>query len=141
MLTVVGVCTAIIAGQGSVSSRLFLVGFTILVASAGANGLTNYLDRNIDAKMKRTSHRALPSRRIFPPEKVLPLIISLSIVGLVLAWYLHPYCFIADALGTVSAIIWRKRVTCVFPQGIIASCAPVLMGWFANRPEISLEIL
>jgi len=91
--------------------------------------------------MKRTRHRALPSRRIYPPQKVLPFTITLSIIGLSLSWYLHPYCFIADALGTVSAIIWRKRVTCVFPQGIISSCAPVLMGWFAIRPEISLEII
>ncbi|MFC1952972.1 protoheme IX farnesyltransferase [Chloroflexota bacterium] len=141
LLTFIGVCTAIIAGNGFVSPRLLLIAFTILVASAGANGLTNYLDRNIDAKMKRTMHRALPSRRIHPPEKVLPLTITLSLIGLALSWYLHPYCFIADALGTIVALVWRKRATCVFPQGMIASCAPVLIGWFAVTQVISLEIV
>jgi len=111
------------------------------VASAGANGLTNYLDCGIDAKMKRTEHRALPSQRIHPPEKVLPVNISLVIIGLVLAWFLHPFCFIADLVGTIAAVVGRKRATCVFPQGLLASCAPVLMGWFAITPTFSWELL
>jgi len=86
-------------------------------------------------------HRALPSGRINPPEKVLPLTITLSVIGMALSWYLHPYCFIADALGTAVALVWRKRATCVFPQGMIASCAPVLMGWFAITQAINPEIV
>ena len=118
-----------------------LIALTIFIASAGANGLTNYLDCGIDAKMRRTRHRALPSRRIYPPKKVLQLNIVLVILGLALAWYLHPFCFIADMVGTMSAVVWRKRATCVFPQGMLASCAPVLMGWFAVKPALSWEIL
>ncbi|MFC1992162.1 UbiA family prenyltransferase, partial [Chloroflexota bacterium] len=34
-----------------------------------------------------------------------------------------------------------KRATCVFPQGTLASCAPVLMGWLAVKPAFSWEIL
>jgi len=91
--------------------------------------------------MNRTKHRALPSKRIFPPGKVLPLTITLSVAGLALSWILHPYCFIADALGTAIALLWRKRVTCVFPQGMIASCAPVLIGWFAVTQIINPVIV
>jgi len=141
LLTFIGVCAAVIAGDGNLSLRLLLIALTIFVASAGANGLTNYLDCGIDARMRRTRHRALPSKRIYPPEKVLPLNISLVIVGLALAWYLHPLCFASDIIGTIAAMVGRKRVTCVFPQGAIASCAPVLMGWFAIRPTFSWEIL
>jgi len=112
-----------------------------LLASAGANGLTNYIDRDVDARMQRTKNRALPSKRIYPPEKVLPLTIGLVIIGLALAWYLHPFCFLADLVGTIAAVVWRKRATCVFPQGMIASWAPVLMGWFAIKPIFSWEIL
>ncbi len=114
---------------------------TILLASAGANGLTNYLDRDVDAKMQRTKNRALPSKRIYPPEKVLPLTVGLVIIGLVLAWQLHPLVFVADLIGTTAALVWRKRATCVFPQGVLASCAPVLMGWFAINPAFGWEIL
>ena len=141
LLTFIGVCASIIAGDGHLSLELLLIALTIFLASAGANGLTNYLDCGIDARMRRTKNRALPSRRIYPPEKSLPLNISLVIIGLALAWYLHPFCFISDLIGTIAAIMGRKRATCVFPQGMIASCAPVLMGWFAIKPTFSWEIL
>jgi len=141
LLTFIGVCAAVIAGDGDLSLRLLLIALTIFVASAGANGLTNYLDCGIDARMRRTRHRALPSKRIYPPEKVLPLNVGLVVVGLALAWYLHPLCFVADMIGTMAAMVGRKRATCVFPQGAIAGCAPILMGWFAIRPTFSWEIL
>ena len=91
--------------------------------------------------MLRTKNRALPARRIFPREKVLPINAGLVVIGLGLAWYLHPLCFTADIVGTLAALIGRKRATCVFPQGMVASCAPVLMGWFAIEPAFSWEIL
>lgn len=141
LLTFIGVCAAIIAADGQLSPRLILITIAILVAAAGANGLTNYLDRNIDARMVRTKNRALPANRIYPPEKVLPLIIGLIIIGLILAWRLHPFAFLADVGGTLAAATWRKKVTCVYPQGVMASCAPILMGWLATKPVLGWEIL
>ena len=91
--------------------------------------------------MQRTRHRALPSKRIDPPHKVLPLLIGLTVIGLVLAWRLHPIVFLFDLVGTVAAVVWRKRVSCVFPQGVLASCAPVLMGWFAVSMSFNWEIV
>lgn len=141
LLTFIGVCTTVIAGDGYPPLDVLLLALiTILCASAGANGLTNYLDRDVDARMQRTKHRALPSKHIEPPEKVLPLTIGLVIIGLGLAWLLHPLAFLFDLIGTVAAVIWRKRVTCVFPQGVIASCTPVLMGWLAIKPAFSWEL-
>ena len=141
LLTFIGVCAAIVAGNGHLSLRLLLIALTIFIASAGANGLTNYLDCGLDVRMRRTRHRALPSKRIYPPERVLPLNIGLVVAGLALAWFLHPFCFISDIVGTIAAVVARKRFTCVFPQGMIASCAPVLMGWFAIRPALDWELL
>ena len=141
LLTFIGVCAAIIAGDGDLSWELLLIALTILIASAGANGLTNYIDRDVDARMQRTRHRALPSKRIEPPQKVLPLIIGLTIIGLALAWQLHWLCFLFDLIGTIVAVVWRNRAVCVFPQGMIASCAPVLMGWFAIEAAFSWEIV
>jgi protoheme IX farnesyltransferase len=142
LLTFIGICSAFVAGSGHLPLNTFLLALVaILVASAGANGLTNYLDRDVDARMPRTRHRVLPSRRIYPPQKVLPLTISLTVIGLVLAWFLHPLAFAFDLLGTLAAVIYRKKVTCVFPQGAIASAAPVLMGWFAVAPPFRWEIV
>lgn len=141
LLAFIGFCAAVIAGQGLLTPRLGLVLLTVLIASAGANGLTNYLDRNIDARMQRTCLRVLPSKAIYPHRKVLPLIIGLIVAGLVLAWYLHPFAFLADAFGTLVAATWRKKVTCVYPQGVLASCAPILMGWLAISQTLSWELL
>lgn len=140
LLAYIGTGAAIIAGGGQITPRLVLVLAAILAASAGANGLTNYLDRNIDTRMQRTCWRALPSKIIYPPEKALPLIIGLIIAGLALAWRLHPYVFLADVFGTLVAATWRKKITCVFPQGVLASCAPVLMGWLAIKQSLSMEL-
>ncbi len=145
LLTFIGVCAALIAaGLGKtgypLGERLSLTLVTILLGSAGVNGLTNYLDRELDARMERTRHRPLPSRRIYPPTKALPLTIGLTLVGMGLAWLLHPLCFAVSVIGTIAAVTWRKRMTCVFPQGTIASCAPVLIGWFAFEPRFSLPL-
>lgn len=142
LLVFIGLITAVVASSGSISlGRFFFLLAAILVASAGANGLTNYLDREIDSRMQRTRRRVLPSKRIYPAEKALFFTAGLTVAGLVLAWYVHPYAFLADSVGTAAAVIYRKKVTCVFPQGMIASCAPVLMGWFAVRSSINWEIL
>ena len=142
LLAFIGVAAVVIAagGQPPLDTTLLAL-FAILIASAGANGITNYLDREFDTRMKRTSHRVLPSRRIYPPERVLPLIIGMIIAGLVLAWFLHPLAFAADLIGTLVASTWRKRITCVFPQGATASLAPLLMGWFAISPSFSWQLL
>ena len=71
----------------------------------------------------------------------MPLTIGLIIIGLVLAWQLHPFAFLAGLGGTLAAATWRKKITCVYPQGVLASCAPILMGWFAIKPVLSWEIL
>jgi heme o synthase len=141
LLVFIAAITSLVAGDGYVpAGKFMLVLAAVLFASAGANGLTNYLDREIDARMQRTQRRALPSGRIYPAVRALVLTSGLSIAGLVLAWYLHPYAFLADLVGTAAALIYRKRVTCVFPQGAIASCAPVLMGWLAVKPALGWEI-
>jgi len=150
LLGFLGSCSVVIANHSYPYFRfydpvtgafLFLVTVTILVASGGANGLTNYLDRDVDARMERTKRRVFPTHRIYPAEKGLVWIFFLIVVGLVLSWNLHPYVFWANLIGTAAAAVFRKRVICVFPQGAVASCAPVLMGWFAVRNDISLELI
>lgn len=141
LLAFIGVGTAVVAAPAELSARFSLVFIIILLAVAGANGLTNYLDRHVDARMNRTRHRALPSGRISPPWKVLPLVIGLIAVGLGLSWLLHPFVFLADLAGTLAATTWRKKVTCVYPQGLVASSSPVLMGWFAVRPDLGWDLL
>ena len=111
----------------------------IALGSAGCNGLTNYLDRAVDARMARTQSRVLPSKRIYPHQKALPLVISLIVIGLILAWILHPLCFVFGIIGVAASAIWRKTISCTF-FGIIAGCSPVLIGWFALNPVFNTRI-
>jgi protoheme IX farnesyltransferase len=141
LLTFIGICSAIIAAGGYPSAKVFVLTLVaILLGSAGSNGLTNYLDRRIDARMARTSNRVLPSRRIDPSQKVLPLIIGLIVVALALAWVLHPLCFLVGLIGVIASSVWRKTISCTF-LGIIAGCSPVLIGWFAISPVFDIRIL
>ncbi len=141
LLTLIGVGAAIIAGGGTPPLGTTLIALVaILIGSAGCNSLTNYLDREVDARMQRTCRRALPSKRIDPPEKMLPLAVGLVIAALVIAWYLHPLCFLFGAIGALASVVWRKTWLCV-PLGIVAGLSPVLIGYLAISHHLDLTIL
>ncbi|MDY6917021.1 MAG: UbiA family prenyltransferase [Chloroflexota bacterium] len=142
LLTFTGFSAAIVGANGQPSlGWLLLTTVAILLGSGGTNGLTNYIDRHVDARMERTRHRPLPSGRIAPAQKMLPLAIALVLGGLVIAWFLDPLCFVFGALGVVASTTWRKKVTCVFPQGTIASCSPILIGYIAMSHRLDLTLL
>lgn len=140
LLLFIAVCSGVVAGAGFPPLRPFLLAsVAVLMGSAGCNGITNYLDMRVDAMMRRTCSRVLPSKRIEPPEKILPMVIGLIVMGLGLAWVVNPWCFLVGLVGAAASVAWRKTFTCtVF--GIIASIAPVLIGWLAIRPVFSPEI-
>jgi protoheme IX farnesyltransferase len=141
LLVFIGFCAAVAAVGGFPSSgRLLLTLAAITLGSGGVNGLTNYIDRQVDARMQRTRHRSLPSRRIDPPEKALFFTIALIVIALGLAWLLHPLCFVFGMIGTLAAVIKRKTVLCPL-LGAISGCAPVLIAWFAFKPEFTLPLL
>lgn len=141
LLTFIGICAAIIAAHGKPPLDVLLIALVaIALGSAGANGLTNYLDRNVDARMKRTHMRPLPAKRIVPARKALVWSLFLIVVALAVAWYLDPLCFAFGLVGTIAASVFRKRVMCVI-QGGIAGCAPVLMGYVAVTHHLDIQIL
>jgi len=144
LLVYIGACTALVAASVTQVSfplcTFILTVAAITLGSAGANGLTNYLDRDVDARMKRTCSRALPSGRINPPRKALPLIITCILGGLVLAWLLSPVCFAIGLVGIVLSGVWRKTAACTY-FGIIAGSAPVLIGWYGVSGQASVELL
>ena len=143
LLVYIGACSAIVAAAAADGAfpvnTLILTVIAITCGSAGANGLTNYLDRDVDARMSRTCGRVLPAGRIKPPWKALPLIAVLIVIGLVLAWMLSPLCFAIGLVGMLASGILRKTVSCTY-FGIIAGSSPVLIGWYAisQQPVIGV---
>ncbi len=141
LLTIIGICAAIVGAGGFPQlSRLGLVFIALLLGDAGANGLTNYLDRDVDTLMERTKLRPLPSGRIYPPEKLLLPVAILLLTALAIAWYLNPLCFAFGSIGILTSVLGRKRSITHILGGISGS-APILIGYVAFKGELDLTIL
>lgn len=112
---------------------------TALVAS-GAAALNQLLEREYDARMKRTASRPLPSGRMQPVTVMLFGGIC-SLVGTVyLALFANPLTSVLGAISLVSYIFIYtplKRLTWLNTAvGAIPGALPPLMGWAAARGQL-----
>jgi protoheme IX farnesyltransferase len=115
---------------------------TALVA-AGASALNQWIERDYDAKMRRTQSRPLPSGRMQPTTVALFGGIT-SVAGLIyLALAVNMLTSVLGAITLVSYVcIYTplKRVTWLNTAiGAIPGALPPLMGWTAARNELSGE--
>jgi protoheme IX farnesyltransferase len=139
LLTLIGACSAIIAKAEPIAWTHFALIFVALLSgSAGANGLTNYLDRHVDALMHRTQGRMLP-RGLVKPHLTLFWCLGLVSIGLVAALVLHPYSFIAGLIALAAAVIARKTWATHF-LGSVASNGPIFVAWLAVDPRLSVTL-
>jgi protoheme IX farnesyltransferase len=115
---------------------------TALVAS-GASALNQLLEREYDAKMRRTQSRPLPSGRLQPTTVAIFGGVC-SVAGLVyLALAVN---LLTSVLGAVTLVSYLfiytplKRVTWLNTAiGAVPGALPPLMGWTAARGELSGE--
>jgi protoheme IX farnesyltransferase len=115
---------------------------TALVAS-GAAALNQLLEREYDAKMRRTAGRPLPSGRLQPATVAIFGGIC-SVAGLIyLATLVNLLTSVVGAVTSISYLFIYtplKRVTWVNTLvGAIPGALPPLMGWTAARNELSGE--
>jgi protoheme IX farnesyltransferase len=115
---------------------------TALVAS-GAAALNQLLERDYDAKMRRTADRPLPSGRLQPATVAIFGGVC-SVIGLIyLATLVNLLTSVVGAVTLVSYLFIYtplKRVTWVNTLvGAIPGALPPLMGWTASRNELSGE--
>jgi protoheme IX farnesyltransferase len=113
------------------------------LVAAGAAALNQLLERDYDARMRRTMSRPLPSGRL-QPVTVMIFGGLCSVAGLVyLAGLVNPLTSVIGAVTLVSYLFIYtplKRVTWLnTPVGAIPGALPPLMGWTAARGEISGE--
>ena len=115
---------------------------TALVAS-GAAALNQLLEREYDAKMRRTASRPLPSGRLQPATVAIFGGVC-SVVGLI--YLAVAVNLLTSVLGAVTSISYLfiytplKRVSWVNTLvGAIPGALPPLMGWTAARNELSGE--
>jgi len=130
--------------RGAVNFLLmFHVLFGTALVAAGAAALNQWLEREHDAKMRRTASRPLPSGRM-QPATVAIFGGACSVLGLVyLATLVNPLTSVVGAVTSVSYLFIYtplKRVTWVNTLvGAIPGALPPLMGWTAARNELSGE--
>ena len=133
-----------IGGRSAVNFALMFntLAATALVA-AGASALNQLLEREYDAKMRRTQNRPLPSGRL-QPTTVMIFGGVCSVAGLVyLALAVNLLTSVLGAITLVSYLFIYtplKRVTWLNTAiGAVPGALPPLMGWTAARNELSGE--
>jgi protoheme IX farnesyltransferase len=147
LLLVTTVAAMLVADPTGVSAPVIL--WTMLggyLAAGGAGAINHYIDRDLDARMSRTSRRPLVSGRIDPMRGLVfglilgtLAVVQLSLTVNVLAAALS----LAGLLGYVFVYtMWLKPLT---PQNIViggaAGAVPPLVGWAAATGGLELQAL
>lgn len=117
-----------------------LLGTAFFIASAAT--LNNYLDRELDMKMKRTKNRGIAAGRIHP-RNALAMGIALLIAGIVvLAVYANPLAAVFGLIGHIFYVLIYtplKRVTTLNTViGGVAGAAPPVIGWVAVTNNLDM---
>jgi protoheme IX farnesyltransferase len=114
-----------------------------MLSAGGANVLNCYIDRDIDAKMRRTRRRPLPMVQVTPKE-TLVFGIALSVASTVfLALAVNPLSAGLSVFAIlfyvfVYSLLLKRRTKQNVVWGGIAGCMPVLIGWSALTNSVSL---
>jgi len=144
LLLVTTVPTMVVAERGMPS--LWLMVATVIggtLAAGGANAINMYVDRDIDAIMKRTKNRPLVTGAIKEPRNALVFAVVLEIVAF--AWMWAFVNLISAVLGVAACLfyvfiytLWLKRTSkSNIVIGGAAGAAPVLIGWTAVTGQLA----
>ncbi|RLC81153.1 MAG: protoheme IX farnesyltransferase [Chloroflexi bacterium] len=144
MLLVFTAIGGMIAATGaSIRWPAFLLALTAITAGcAGANTITCYIDRDIDAIMERTRKRPLPQGRISPTGALIWGIILCG-VALVLSASLNPVAFFWMLFGlfdniVIYSLLSKRRTAWNIVLGSFSGGAPTVFGWAAMRGDTTL---
>ncbi|MFZ0172718.1 MAG: heme o synthase [Acidimicrobiales bacterium] len=137
LLLVTTLPTMIVARRGLPSGWLILATLAGGTLSAGGANATNmFLDRDIDAVMKRTAKRPLVTGAVSPAEAIV-FAIALQVVAFFVLWR---YVNLISAVLALSAalfyvfvytIVLKRRSVQNIVIGGAAGAVPVLIGWTA----------
>ena len=149
LLLVTTVPTMLLAQRGLPSLKLVLV--TLIggtLAAGSANTINCYLDRDIDAVMKRTSRRPLVNKEgVVTPAAALIWGIALgagatAVLGLAANWLAAS---LADAAILFYVFVYTLLLKRRSPSNIViggaAGCFPVLVGWAAVKGTVAIPAI
>ena len=141
LLLLTTVTTMEVAGSPS-ASKIALTCLGGYLSAGGAGAVNHCLDRDIDARMRRTASRPIPSGRVSPRAA---LIYGFTLAGSSFALMSLTLNLLAASLALAGFVgyvgvytMWLKRRT---PQNIViggaAGAMPPLVGWAATRGSLS----
>jgi heme o synthase len=147
LLLVTTVPTMFIAARGVPPP--WLVAATLFggaLSAASANVINCYLDRDIDALMRRTARRPLPAHQVDPAD-ALRFGLVLGVAGFVWLW--ATVNLLSAALATAAILFYvfvytlglKRRSTQNIVIGGAAGAVPVLVGWSAVTGRVDLPAL
>ena len=130
---------------------ILLVILAVTFGTAGAESISNYIDRDIDAIMNRTKNRPIPSGRI-KGEKALLFGIILSSGAIIFSFsidYINQLSFfpiitflmifgLFDYIIIYSSILKRKNLLNIILGGF-SGAVPALIGYTAVSKTLTLE--
>jgi len=144
LLLVTTLPTMVVAARGL--PPVWLMAATLLggtLAAAGANAVNMYVDRDIDAIMRRTRGRPLVTGEL-EPHQALVFAVALEALAFVELWFLvNPLSAVLALSATLFYVfvytLWLKRTS---TQNIViggaAGAVPVLVGWAAVTGSLGL---
>jgi protoheme IX farnesyltransferase len=117
-----------------------LFGTALLVGAA--NALNMYLERDVDALMRRTQNRPLPARRLAPAVALWFGIVLATIAVFILVWRVNLLTAILGLIAFVSYVLFytplKQRSHVALLVGAVPGALPPLMGWTAATGSIAL---
>jgi protoheme IX farnesyltransferase len=112
------------------------------LAAGSANALNCYIDRDIDAVMRRTGHRPLARHDVSPRGALifglLLGVISVAAIGFSTNWLAGSLTVVAIAFYViVYTMVLKRRTAQNIVWGGAAGCMPVLIGWSAVTDSLA----
>ncbi len=125
--------------QWDVLLMLAIGGYCMVGAS---NAFNQIIEKDLDAKMKRTQNRPIPSGRV-SVQNAFILAVTLTVLGVVILYFVSPKTAI---FGAISIFLYTSVYTplkpltpfsvfvCAFPGAI-----PFMLGWVAYTNDFGIE--
>lgn len=113
------------------------------LTAAGVLGLNQYLERDVDAQMKRTQERPLPGGRMHPLEALIVGVVLTGSGMLYLTFIVNTLSGFVISLIVVSYLflytpLKRKTSLCTL-IGAVPGALPPVVGWVAARGSLTGE--
>jgi heme o synthase len=117
------------------SPMLLWLALGVFLLASGASALNQFQEWRLDARMKRTEHRPVPSQRISPLETLAFSFLLILLGAIVLLVKTNMICFGLGLLNVfwynlIYTYLKRQTAFAVVP-GSLSGAVPVLMGWAA----------